>query len=106
MTELKYQISSEEAARLRSRIPLYLKTVFEKDWKESSTKPYDLPAWKFIAEMQAITRNWDTIRMATKRHGCCQPGEGNSVVANINSYCKIWVILLGEKDAAGHGWLL
>ena len=51
---------AEEAAHLRSRIPLYLKTVIEQDWEEFSTEPHDLPAWKLISEMQAITLNWNT----------------------------------------------
>ncbi len=51
---------AEAAVSLRSRIPLYLKTVIEQDWEELSTKPHELPAWKLIAEMQGITRNWDT----------------------------------------------
>ena len=51
---------TEEAARLRSLIPRYLKTVIEQDWEAFSTEVSDLPAWKLIAEMQAVTLNWDT----------------------------------------------
>ena len=53
---------SEEAARLRSLIPLYLKTVIEKDWEELSEMPHDLPAWELVAKMQGITLNWKTVK--------------------------------------------
>ena len=49
---------SKEAAELRSLIPIYLKTVLEKDWKVMSRKPHDLPAWKLIGKMQETTLNW------------------------------------------------
>jgi hypothetical protein len=51
---------SEEAARLRSLIPLYLKTVIEKDWEALSEIPHDLPAWELITKMQGLTLNWKT----------------------------------------------
>ena len=49
---------SEEATNLRSLIPIYLKTVIEKDWEELSRMPYKLPAWELITKMQAINSNW------------------------------------------------
>ena len=51
---------NEEAARLRSLIPIYLKTVIEKDWEELSRMPYKLPAWELIAKMQGINFDWKT----------------------------------------------
>ena len=50
---------TDEAAKLRSRIPQYLKTVIEQDWEELSSEPHELPAWKLISEMQSITLGWD-----------------------------------------------
>ena len=46
---------AEPANRLRALIPEYLKTVIEKDWAVFSQRPYELPAWKLIAQMQRIT---------------------------------------------------
>ena len=50
--------NSEEAIELRSLIPIYLKTVIEKDWEELSKMPYKLPAWGIITKMQAINSSW------------------------------------------------
>ena len=52
---------SEEAARLRSLIPLYLKTVVEQDWERLSETSENLPAWELIAKMQKITFSWKTV---------------------------------------------
>ncbi len=49
---------SDEATRLRSLIPIYLKTVIEKDWKALSQLPHQLPAWELITQMQAINFEW------------------------------------------------
>ena len=51
---------SDEATRLRVLIPIYLKTVIEKDWEELSEMPFKLPAWDLIAKMQKINFEWKT----------------------------------------------
>ena len=51
---------SDEATRLRALIPIYLKTVIEKDWEELSQMQYKLPAWELISKMQKINFEWAT----------------------------------------------
>lgn len=57
---------AEEAARLRPLIPLYLKTVIEKDWEELSEMRNNFPAWELIVKMQGIVLNWKTATSSDK----------------------------------------
>ncbi len=52
--------SSEEAARIRSLVPLYLKAVIEQDWEVLSETPHDLPSWHYFNEMEEINLDWKT----------------------------------------------
>ena len=51
---------AEEAVRLRSLVPLYLKAVIEQDWEKLSHTPHDLPAWEHFNKMEQINLNWKT----------------------------------------------